>query len=183
MQLSKSGHWNQVCRMLFRRKIDVSLHQLSWQLICHFVWYKLAFFSDYKNLFVLSEPSFFEFGLISESYCIETSKTKEWPEKSYGENFSVFHADNAAGQNKHKTMLHYLPWHCFKWLNTEISLHFMNAGHIKWICDECFWLIRLRYMRSDSQCLQLLATVVNRSASWVMKPFVHHLRAMNGILF
>ena len=38
-------------------------------------------------------------------------------------------------------------------------------------------------MRSDSQCLQHLASVVNSSASLVMKPFVHHLRGMNGILF
>ena len=39
-------------------------------------------------------------------------------------------------------------------------------------------------MRSDSQCLQHLASVVNRfSAPFVMKPFVHHLRDMNGILF
>ena len=74
----------------------------------------LCILSDYKNLFVLSEPFFFEFGLISESYCIETSNTKEWPERSYGENYSVFHADNAAGQNKHKTMLYYLSWRCFK---------------------------------------------------------------------
>ena len=86
--------------MLFKRKIDVRLHQLSWQLIYLFVWYKLAFFSDYKNLFVLSAPLFFDFGLFSES-----SITKEWPEKSYGENYSAYHADNAAGQNKHKTML------------------------------------------------------------------------------
>ena len=38
-------------------------------------------------------------------------------------------------------------------------------------------------MRSDSQCLQNLAWVVNSSASLVKKPFVHHLRCMNGILF
>ena len=38
-------------------------------------------------------------------------------------------------------------------------------------------------MRSDSQCLQHLASVANSSASLVMKPFVHHLRGMNGILF
>ena len=38
-------------------------------------------------------------------------------------------------------------------------------------------------MRSDSQCLQHLALVVNSSASLVMKPFVHHLRGMNGVLF
>ena len=38
-------------------------------------------------------------------------------------------------------------------------------------------------MRSDSQCLQHLASVVNSSASLVMKPFVHHLRGMNGIVF
>ena len=56
-------------------------------------------------------------------------------EKSYGEKYSVFHADNAAGQNKNKTMLHYLSWRCFKGLNTEISLHFMTAGHTKCICD------------------------------------------------
>ena len=39
------------------------------------------------------------------------------------------------------------------------SLHFMTAGHTKCICDACFGLIRLRYMRSDSQCLQHLAFV------------------------
>ena len=48
----------------------------------------------------------------------------------------------------------------------------MTAGHTKCICDACFWLIRLRYMRSDSQCLQHLASVVNSSASLVMKPSV-----------
>ena len=77
-------------------------------------------------LFVLSAPLFFEFGLISDSY-----NTTEWPEKFSGENYSVYHADNAAGQNKHKTMLHYLSWRCFKRLNKEISLHFMTAGHTK----------------------------------------------------
>ena len=38
-------------------------------------------------------------------------------------------------------------------------------------------------MRSDSHCLQHIASVVNSSALLVMKPFVHHLRGMNGILF
>ena len=38
-------------------------------------------------------------------------------------------------------------------------------------------------MRSNSQCLQHLTSVVNSSASLVMKPFVHHLRGMNEILF
>ena len=38
-------------------------------------------------------------------------------------------------------------------------------------------------MRSDSQCLQHLASVANSSASLVMKPFVHHLRGMNGIQY
>ena len=38
-------------------------------------------------------------------------------------------------------------------------------------------------MRSDLHCLQHLASVVNSSASLIMKPFVHHLRGMNGILF
>ena len=38
-------------------------------------------------------------------------------------------------------------------------------------------------MRSDSQCLQHLALVVNSSTSLIMKPSVHHLRGMNGILF
>ena len=50
-------------------------------------------------------------------------------------------------------------------------------------CDAYFGLIRLRYMRSDSQCLQHLASVVNSSASLVMMLFVHHLRGMYGILF
>ena len=50
-------------------------------------------------------------------------------EKLYGEKYAVFHADNAAGQNKNKTMLHYLSWRCFKALNTEIKLHFMTPGH------------------------------------------------------
>ena len=40
----------------------------------------------------------------------------------------------------------------------------MTAGHTKCICDICFGLIRLRYMRCDSQCLQHLASVVNSSA-------------------
>ena len=91
--------------------------------------------------------------------------------------YSLFHADNAAGQNKNKTMLHYLSWRSFKGLNTEISLHFMTAGHTKCIYDACFGLIRLRYMRSitmfTTSCVLLL----------VLKPFVHHLRGMNGILF
>ena len=85
-------------------------------------------------------------------------------EKSYGEKYAVFHADNAAGQNKNKTMLHYLSWRCFKGLNTEIKLHFMTPGHTKCICDACFGLIRLRYIRSDTQCLQQLASVVDSCA-------------------
>ena len=38
-------------------------------------------------------------------------------------------------------------------------------------------------MRSDSHCLQHIASVVISSALLVMNPFVHHLRGMNGILF
>ena len=38
-------------------------------------------------------------------------------------------------------------------------------------------------MRSDSQCLQHLASVVNSSTSLVMKPSVHHLRGINEFLF
>ena len=38
-------------------------------------------------------------------------------------------------------------------------------------------------MRSESQCSQHLASAVNSSASLVMKPFVHHLRGMNGFPF
>ena len=38
-------------------------------------------------------------------------------------------------------------------------------------------------MRSGSHCLQHLASAVNSSALLVMKPFVHHLRGMNGIFF
>ena len=85
-------------------------------------------------------------------------------EKSYGEICPVFHADNAEGQNKNKMMIHYLSWRCFKGLNTEINLHFMTPGHTKCICDACFGLIRLPYMRSDTQCLQQLASVVESSA-------------------
>ena len=38
-------------------------------------------------------------------------------------------------------------------------------------------------MRSESQCLKHLASVFNSSSSLVMKPFVHHLRGMNGFPF
>ena len=84
--------------------------------------------------------------------------------KSYGEKEINFHCDNCAGQNKNKTMLHYLSWRCARGLNTSIKIHFMIAGHTKSLCDGCFGLIRIKYIRSDCQCYQQLNTLVNISA-------------------
>ena len=84
--------------------------------------------------------------------------------KSYGEKEINLHCDNCAGQNKNKTMLHYLSWRCARGLNTSIKIHFMIAGHTKSLCDGCFGLIRIKYIRSDTHCSQQLNTLVNSSA-------------------
>ena len=84
--------------------------------------------------------------------------------RSYGENEINFHCDNCSEQNKNKTMLHYLSWRCAKGLNTSIKVNFMIAGHTKSLCDGCFGLIRIKYIRSDCHCFQHLHTIVNSSA-------------------
>ena len=84
--------------------------------------------------------------------------------KSYGEKEVNFHCDNCVGQNKNKSMLHYLSWRCARGLNTSIKIHFMIAGHTKSLCDGCFGLIRIKYIRSDCHSYQQLNNLVNSSA-------------------
>ena len=153
-------------------KIDVSLHQLSWQLICHFVWYKLAF------LKIIKTNSFYP-SLNSVWFQNHTAKKHPKPkngQKSLMEK-TILYSMQIMQLVKTNTMLHYLSWRCFKWLQKLVFILWLLVT-----LNE-YGLIRLRYMRSNSQCLQHLTSVVNSSASLVMKPFVHHLRGMNEILF
>ena len=83
---------------------------------------------------------------------------------SHGEIGCHLHADNAVGQNKNKTMLHYLTWRCAKEFHKNIQLHFMIAGHTKCLCDACFGMIKKRYRKSAVNNVAQLAEVIDMSA-------------------
>ncbi|XP_070573522.1 uncharacterized protein [Ptychodera flava] len=68
---------------------------------------------------------------------------------SLGEKQCSFHADNCGGQNKNKSVLHYMSWRTSTGLHDEIQIHFMEPGHTKCICDACFGKVRQLYRRSD----------------------------------
>ncbi|KAK3105662.1 hypothetical protein FSP39_002952 [Pinctada imbricata] len=85
--------------------------------------------------------------------------------QSYGEKGAQFHCDNCAGQNKNKTMLHYLSWRCAKGFNDELNMHFMIVGHTKSMCDGCFDLARIKYIRSECHCVSDLENTIDNSAS------------------
>ncbi|XP_070565258.1 uncharacterized protein [Ptychodera flava] len=84
---------------------------------------------------------------------------------SLGEKQCSFHADNCGGQNKNKSVLHYMSWRTSTGLHDEIQIHFMEPGHTKCICDACFGKVRQLYRRSDVDTVDQLATLVNKSAN------------------
>ncbi|XP_070545908.1 uncharacterized protein [Ptychodera flava] len=83
---------------------------------------------------------------------------------SVGEKGAIFHCDNCPGQNKNKTMIHYLLWRCAVGLHDNATLAFMEVGHTKCINDACFGLLKKLYRRSDIYSLAELVNVVNKSA-------------------
>ncbi|XP_070539002.1 uncharacterized protein [Ptychodera flava] len=83
---------------------------------------------------------------------------------SLGEMECKLHADNCGGQNKNKSIIHYFCYRCAKGLHEEISLHFMEPGHTKCICDACFGKMRQLYRRSDVDLPDQLGDLVNASA-------------------
>lgn len=82
-----------------------------------------------------------------------------------GEKHAFFHADNCGGQNKNKTVIGYFLWRVAMGLHESISLHFMEPGHTKSMCDACFGKIRQLFRRSDVDTVSQLAEVVNKSAN------------------
>ena len=82
-----------------------------------------------------------------------------------GESEVHLHADNCVGQNKNNTMLQYLLWRTIVGLHTKITLSFLVVGHTKFSPDWCFGLLKQRFRRTNVNCLDDIAGVVDSSAS------------------
>ena len=75
------------------------------------------------------------------------------------------HADNCAGQNKNSFMMWYLAWRVLSGLHTTISIHFMLAGHTKFVPDWSFGLIKRKLRRTRVSSLADITDVVNSSST------------------
>ena len=102
---------------------------------------------------------------------------------SLGETSVQLHCDNCSGQNKNKYMLWYLAWRVMKDLHSEISLHFMPAGHTKFAPDWCFGLLKKQYRRSTVECLADLQVVVRRSTAQSQINLPQLVGSENGEVF
>ncbi|XP_070552474.1 uncharacterized protein [Ptychodera flava] len=85
-------------------------------------------------------------------------------EHGLGERGCHCNADNCAGQNKNKTVIHYFCYRTSTGLHDEINYHFLEPGHTKCICDACFGKIRQVYRRSDVDTVSQLADIVSKSS-------------------
>ena len=61
-----------------------------------------------------------------------------------GEQDVHLHADNCGGQNKNNAMVGYLLWRVLTELHKNITLSFMITGHMKFLPDWCFGLLKKR---------------------------------------
>lgn len=76
-----------------------------------------------------------------------------------------FHADNAVGQNKNNTVLHYLAWRVLSGRNPVIKLSFMLPGHTKFAPDRFFGLIKKLYRHTPISTQADLEQVVKNSTT------------------
>ena len=75
------------------------------------------------------------------------------------------HADNAVGQNKNNTVLHYLAWRVLSGQNPTVKLSFMLPGRTKFAPDRLFGLIKKLYWRTPVSTLADLEQVVQNSTT------------------
>ena len=78
-----------------------------------------------------------------------------------GETDVFLHCDNCTGQNKNRTMLHYLLWRCMTGLHTKITLSFLIVGHTKLAPDWCFGLVKRLFRRTKIGSLKDIAQAVD----------------------
>ena len=77
----------------------------------------------------------------------------------------LLHADNAVGQNKNNTVLHYLSWRVLKGQNPTIMLKFIIPGHTKFAPDRFFGLVKRLYRHSCVSTLADFEEVVRNSTT------------------
>ena len=75
------------------------------------------------------------------------------------------HCDNCVGQNKNNYVTGYLAWRVIRGKHQEIVLSFMRVGHTRCLVDGHFGLIKKIYRQSDTDTLQQMADVVERSST------------------
>ena len=85
---------------------------------------------------------------------------------SLGEKGVVFHADNCYGQNKNKTVLHYMMWRIANGLNENITVNFMEPGHTKCRCDQLFGISKKLVKKSDVNNIYELGDIIQRSSKF-----------------
>ena len=87
----------------------------------------------------------------------------EW-KTSVGQHL-LLHADNATGQNKNNTVIHYLMWRVLTGRNPTIKISFMISGHTKFAPDRFFGLIKRSYQRTSVSTLLDIEQVVHNSST------------------
>ena len=84
---------------------------------------------------------------------------------NHGEKKLVITCDNCVGQNKNNYSLFFYSWLIDRGLYEEIELNFMIPGHIKFICDSCFGLIKILYRKSKVNTVDDVVSIINRSTT------------------
>ena len=74
------------------------------------------------------------------------------------------HCDSCSGQNKNKYVMWYFCWKVLNSYHKSVGINFMVLGHTKFAPDQCFGLIKQRFQRTEANCLQDIANVVNQSS-------------------
>ena len=84
-------------------------------------------------------------------------------ENNTSSNQHLLHADNATGQNKNNTVIHYLAWRVLTERNPTIKISFMIVGHTKFSPDRFFRLVKKKYRCTYVSTLDLEQVVKNSS--------------------
>ena len=71
-----------------------------------------------------------------------------------GETGCILHADNCAGQNKNKSLMSYLAWHCMVGLHSSITF---LVGYTRCLVDGYFGRVKQKYKyQTATRCPTLL---------------------------
>src|SRR4051794_12300977 len=82
-----------------------------------------------------------------------------------GEKKLVVACDNCVGQNKNNYSLFFYSWLIDRSIYDEVELNFMISEHTKFICDECFGLIKILYRKSKVNTVDDVVSIVNHSTT------------------